>query len=1647
MASAGRGRKPLLPASVPEVTPAVERHLESARGEGETLPAAQRAWIEDRLGHDFGRVRVHAGPAAAAAASALGAAAFTRDRDIFFGAGFYRPGSVSGRRLLAHELTHTTQERPGVISRQPLAAAEVEAPPAPAAETVGPLADNLLALLRTRAPGAAGLVRERLASLEPPVRMALLARVRSQLPPAGNVPVAGLLENLMADTGARPQGPPAQETGEAIPGGAAATAPLARAGAEASRASRPSGAVAPLPTRIAATSTDPRVPAPPATESAARDQAAAGEPPGSARGAASVVEAAEGSVELRSPGTQALPGANRVPEQAPSGAPTVSDAAAAPAAAAQDMQAAIRTVTGEGSGATTGSVATSGTETEDTTGAPIIPGAEKAADPADAAAQEATARMGEQLGEVAAMSGSRVRFQEADPGVLSDPAESSRREQSNSLATGFLGQVGGQVAPVLSSALSAVPQITAALADAIAAVEATTAQQVGVVRQAAETARRRIAAIARQARGHIDKERGETDSAADRGALGARNRVKAARKAADGDLDRQTKGAMDDVSTRYRQAEAPTRAVGARAGGEAKGAAARKAEDLRKLKNGESSVLDGPIHDDRLEARATAATQVGDGYAKSFAEAATEQAGKLPDSKPEVLGKITEISGQAKTGLDDQLRQMSSGIDAFERSAHQRSRTTGGRLASSATGSGKQAAEAVAADETQQTAGLAAYGASQKQGMIQAVAVGLRSLADGVTEAVGHLLGSMAEFTSSAAGQPPPEPEELSSVLGPVTGQAATGIAAMAEQVGTIGPRMAATLATSRDQGIGAMTDVGASAVDQAASTAGTFGRAMQGLRRSATRGFDTLRTADSRTAGGIGKDGEDGFQAAAKATRNSFTQFGEKVGEFLSKGRDQLFESLWSRKNQEQLEEAFKKYGDEAERAVKPRWKRVLKWVVTIVVILAVIAVTVVSAGALGPVGVVLLGAALGAAAGAVTTIAHNMIDGEKWSKGVAKAMIVGAIGGAFGGASGVLLKGVGSVALRIGLDAGINVVGGVTGEVVGSLAVGETINWTGALTGALIGAGVGAGLGIAGVLKGKIRPGTTPDVAAAPAPRAQVEVPPPAGRIGGALERAKILAPRQAPAMPAGATAGATGEGAPAQASEPRIGFGEQREAARAAQPRPGGAEPSTETIGFGREAQREVAAAQRAAQPRPAGAEPDAPRIGFGEDRAAARAARPRPAGAEPDAPRIGFGEDRAAARAAQPRPASAEPHVETIGFGRQPRPRPIAAEASTGPEAGLPAEARTTITARRPAVIEVGQPQGPSGAARGSTGGRAPELTAGGRAPEVAAGGRAPEVATGGRAPDVAAAPRAPEIVASARGVSGKGSGGSPGPRPGRGPTTTPEPQPTGRPTETPAAQPTAAEAGPANAARPRRRIVVSGEERAPARRAIDTPPVEEPSIRTPAADEAGSARRPGTNEPARPETGAGKEARELAADRLTRPPKGSTYFDYEGGARGSFKGFANRITRHFRGLARRGEIAAPPAVNRGVLDLNTEAFIASKPSLRAQWDGWGRRIAQRMDAIRRSNPDYLNDPRYKELLNFNDELARFGSGKVGNKRPDLVEVFPRQNRIEVTDITQKFGDEFHAFKTKFYRELLQDMFPAFKVAGVEFKGPLAQRIYE
>jgi GH24 family phage-related lysozyme (muramidase) len=91
---------------------------DALRSPGPSLDGDTRAFMESRFGHDFSQVRIHTDARADASAKAVNALAYTVGRDIVFAAGQYAPGTMSGKKLLAHELTHVLQQSTGASPPQ-----------------------------------------------------------------------------------------------------------------------------------------------------------------------------------------------------------------------------------------------------------------------------------------------------------------------------------------------------------------------------------------------------------------------------------------------------------------------------------------------------------------------------------------------------------------------------------------------------------------------------------------------------------------------------------------------------------------------------------------------------------------------------------------------------------------------------------------------------------------------------------------------------------------------------------------------------------------------------------------------------------------------------------------------------------------------------------------------------------------------------------------------------------------------------------------------------------------------------------------------------------------------------------------------------------------------------------------------------------------------------------------------------------------------------------------------------------------------------------------------------------------------------------------------------------------------------------------
>ena len=99
--------------------PDMEVSIQQAQGSGQFLGKSIREPMEQAMGTDFTRVKVHTDSRANQLNQWLQARAFTTGQDVFFRQGAYEPGSRRGQELLAHELTHVVQQNRGMVQRSP----------------------------------------------------------------------------------------------------------------------------------------------------------------------------------------------------------------------------------------------------------------------------------------------------------------------------------------------------------------------------------------------------------------------------------------------------------------------------------------------------------------------------------------------------------------------------------------------------------------------------------------------------------------------------------------------------------------------------------------------------------------------------------------------------------------------------------------------------------------------------------------------------------------------------------------------------------------------------------------------------------------------------------------------------------------------------------------------------------------------------------------------------------------------------------------------------------------------------------------------------------------------------------------------------------------------------------------------------------------------------------------------------------------------------------------------------------------------------------------------------------------------------------------------------------------------------------------
>ena len=100
--------------------------VQAQLGSGQPLASSVQSRMAAAFGRSFSHVRVHNDAASAGLSNRYNARAFTVGSHVAFGTGEYRPGTLMGDALLAHELAHVTQQQGATMAKQPAQAGQAK---------------------------------------------------------------------------------------------------------------------------------------------------------------------------------------------------------------------------------------------------------------------------------------------------------------------------------------------------------------------------------------------------------------------------------------------------------------------------------------------------------------------------------------------------------------------------------------------------------------------------------------------------------------------------------------------------------------------------------------------------------------------------------------------------------------------------------------------------------------------------------------------------------------------------------------------------------------------------------------------------------------------------------------------------------------------------------------------------------------------------------------------------------------------------------------------------------------------------------------------------------------------------------------------------------------------------------------------------------------------------------------------------------------------------------------------------------------------------------------------------------------------------------------------------------------------------------
>jgi len=1056
----------------------LESRLNASQGGGNALAPEVRAFMEPRFGADFSSVRVHTGSEAVQMNRELGAQAFTHGSDVYFGAG----KSPGNNELTAHELTHVVQQNGGGLRQKPNNVNQVQhkqiqqkiAEPNETTPEDAKICDGTCPNLTEQEPvlvqrklevnahhlfengversdlssasgqssggkssatGGAGATKAATASQEKSspdkteesgkdsVSAQTTGAATSTSSPSSNG--SGTSAAATAPTGTSTSAPQAggtqAPTSNVSPGAGGSTAPPSQGNATA-----PGSTQTP-----AASSCTPECYRGPKEEPAEKPETAPSNPPPGQVEA----QASEGNEED-------LPEIDVCPTAQANAAVAASATSKAPAAATTESA----STAGSGSsasntnvGAASGAAGASGPTAAGPTAAGGVPGGassgagDSSIDGVIASAEsQRSVAVSAYEESSAALSNVSARTEILRGGVQMAARSGegqAQQEQSRLVASragNFFSAIANRLDEVTAYALGDIPnqlgitaesakaQIAASMEVQKAAISARTEQARGQAIAEAATAR---SAVHAQAATYVADVESQTAKAIE--SLTAKHSEMMAQV---NGLETST---LDSINGIYTTGRTDLEGLGTTIGGECTAKGGEFATQYEGFANcTEDGFWDGNLSERRAKAQAEAARSVAKAYHDRMVDAARKRAREVTrNGRQQDRCAIIAAASRSRDTLDGQLPGLINAFEMTRNAAIQQAEATKNNLIVSIDSSLASTLRQLDQQEQSQRQAINDTGYMQQVLQEQIAHTATSAVQKGVQTAVSSVQDAMLDIQAKFASSAVPNPVALENALSQVEQNINAAMDGLNTSVNTGTTTAEAQLVNAVQQTMTSLEGITQSNNELTATLSGGFSSVMNGM--ASTDNFAGQRTTLTNQ-----------IQQSVNASTTALTQildgFHQSCNTTLTGAQTTLAQAHTSleqnlRQSKQGLECEIAHKATEAASKEAPAWKQVLAVVLVIIVIVIVVAVTVVTAGGalagLGPVAVILVGAAIGAVVGGVVSgllaMASNLWNNRDVMEGVGKAVLIGVITGAAGGAigagAGLLFKGA-STAVQLG-------------------------------------------------------------------------------------------------------------------------------------------------------------------------------------------------------------------------------------------------------------------------------------------------------------------------------------------------------------------------------------------------------------------------------------------------------------------------------------------------------------------------------------------------------------------------------------------------------------------------------------------------------